>query len=551
MGGTGANTEFQTTTETFLKAYFEFHPEFASRQGLHEYDGRVPDYRVASINEWVASLKDFAERLKHIDVQRLDPQNALDYQLVEMTIQQSLFNWQDLRSYARNPLFYSDALDVNGYILRDYAPLNQRLRAVIAHAEAIPTLIEVARANLEPALPITFIETALEVYGGMIKFLDHDLPQAVAAATDRGLLEKFHATNRQAIDALQSFVSFLEHDLKPQAHTDFAIGPERFQRMLWVGERIDVPLAQLLEIGQAELARLQDEFTRSAEQVAPGKSPGEAMKMLSREHPTAENLISQVEASLESVRQFVIDHNLVAIPSEVRCLVGETPSFLRWAFAMMNMPGPLEQTATEAFYWVTPPEADWSAEQQEEWLSKFDYYALQIISIHEAYPGHYVHSLHNRRAPSTTSKLFGAYSFWEGWAHYAEQMMLEAGYGNGNPKLHIGYLNEALLRACRYVVSIRMHTQGMTVDEATRFLMDNAFMEELPARKEAVRGTFDPGYLNYTLGKLLLLKLRDDYKRQRGAHFSPRDFHNRLLSYGAPPIPLVRGLMLGNGGEIL
>ncbi len=551
MIANAANREFQALAARFLKAYFDSNPHFAARQGLHEYDGRVPDFRLASINAWLDSLKDFAARLQQIDVHRLDPQSTLDYHLLQMTIDHTLFDWQDLRSFARNPMFYGDALDVSSYILRDYAPLDRRLRALVAHLRSVPAIVEVARTNLEQSLPITFVTTSIEVYQGMVKFLDHDLPQAVATATDQRLLDEFRTVNRQAMDAVQALVTYLEHDLKSRAHADFAIGPERFHRMLWVGERVDVPLGDLLELGQAELARLQAEYTATVAHIAPGKNPGEVVRMLSREHPANGTLIPEAAGMIEDLRQFVIDHNLVTIPSDVRCMVAETPPFLRWAFAMLSSPGPLEQVATEAYYWVTPPEPDWSAEQKEEWLSKFDYHTLRVVGIHEAYPGHYVHTLHNRRAPSTISKLFGAYSFWEGWAHYTEQMMLEAGYGSGDHKLRIGYLNEAVLRACRYIVAMRMHTQGMTVDAATRFFVENAFMEELPARKEAERGTFDPGYLNYTLGKLLVLKLREDYKRQQDIHFSLRAFHDRLLSYGAPPVPLVRQMMFGDSTAIL
>ena len=270
------------------------------------------------------------------------------------------------------------------------------------------------------------------------------------------------------------------------------------------------------------------------------------MRDMSRHHPTADSLIAETGDMLERIRKFVIDLDIVTVPSEVRCRAIETPSFMRWATAALDMPGPFEERATEAYYYVTPVEPHWTPEQAEEWLSNMNYATLENTSVHEAYPGHYVHYLHTKSAPSKVSKAFGAYSFWEGWAHYTEEMMIEEGYADGNPRLRIGQISDALLRDCRYVCAIRMHTQGMSVDEATVFFKENAYMEDLPARKEATRGTFDPMYLNYTLGKLMIMKLREDYRREQGSAYSLKRFHDTFLSFGAPPIPLVRQMMLEN-----
>jgi uncharacterized protein (DUF885 family) len=257
---------------------------------------------------------------------------------------------------------------------------------------------------------------------------------------------------------------------------------------------------------------------------------------------------------LDGLRAWIVEHDVVGVPSDVPCRVEETPSYLRWAFAMMDAPGAFEEVATEAFYYITPPEPDWPAERQEQWLTKFSYGTLRDVSMHEAYPGHYVHYLHYRRVPSKIRRVFGAYSFWEAWAHYSEHLMVELGYRPEDQELRLAELAEALLRDVRFLASIGMHTGDMTVDEATRMFVDKAFMAEAPARQEAVRGTFDPGYLNYTLGKLMLLKLRDDYRAQReaaGEPFRLREFHDRFLSFGAPPVPLVRRELLGAVGEIL
>ena len=232
------------------------------------------------------------------------------------------------------------------------------------------------------------------------------------------------------------------------------------------------------------------------------------------------------------IRQSLIDFDVISVPSLDRCQVIETPTYMRYAFAAMDSAGALETLATESFYYVTPVEDDWTAQQQEEWLSNFNYDTLKIISIHEVYPGHFVHHLHNRygRELPLVNRVATSYAFTEGWAHYTEQMMLETRYGEGQPRLLLTQLLEALVRNCRYMCSLWLHTEGMTLDDATRFFMDNAYMAELPARREALRGTFDPGYLNYTLGKLMILKLREDYRREQGIEYSLKNFHDRLLS---------------------
>ena len=340
---------------------------------------------------------------------------------------------------------------------------------------------------------------------------------------------------------------------------EFAIGSQLYQRMLSAGEAVETPLSDVLSIGQANLEQNLRRLDEAAALVAPGKTVREAVAMVSASHPTAESLIPETRDMLEDIRQALIDHDIISLPSEERCQVTETPSYMRYAFAAMDSPGGLEQVATEAFYYVTPVEPDWTPRQQEEWLSNFNYHTLRIISIHEVYPGHYVHNLHNRYGHtrhggelSLINRVATSYAFTEGWAHYTEEMMLETEYGRDNPALWLTQLLEALVRNCRYLCSLGMHTQGMTLDEATRFFQAHAYMEEHPASQEAIRGTFDPGYLNYTLGKLMLLKLRQDWRRQEGSNYTLRRFHDAALSWGAPPVPLLRAAMLdADDGAIL
>ncbi|HEU4793909.1 MAG TPA: DUF885 domain-containing protein, partial [Nitrolancea sp.] len=346
-----------------------------------------------------------------------------------------------------------------------------------------------------------------------------------------------------AADAVDRFITYLK-EAQSRATNAFAIGADAFAQMLRFGEMVDTPLETLLAVGEEDLARNSTAAIETAAEIDQDRDIREIMSELSADHPSASELIPATARMLESLRNYVIERAIVTIPSDNRCLVEETPSFLRWAFAMMDTAGPFETRARESYYYITPPEADWPQERQEEWLTEFNYAGLQDISIHEAYPGHFAHFLHLPLIPYPARQVFLSYAFVEGWAHYVEQMMLDIGYGDGDPRLRLAQIKEALTRNCRYIAAIKMHTQGMTVDEATQLFMEKAFAEEAPARQEAVRGTFDPGYLNYTLGKLMILKLREDYRRQEGPAFSLLEFHDRLLGLGAPPVPLARRALL-------
>jgi hypothetical protein len=315
--------------------------------------------------------------------------------------------------------------------------------------------------------------------------------------------------------------------------------------MLATGEAIDLPLERLWAVGEEDLARNKAAYLETAARIAPDKTPQQVIADGLHHHPTPESLVADVRQLVDDLRRVIVERGIVAIPYDENCIVAETPAFFRYAFAMLCSPGPFEQVAREAYYFVTPPEPDWPAEKAEEWMSSFAYYVIRSTTIHEAWPGHYLHDMHARNAPTRTSKAFGAYTFFEGWAHYVEQMMLEIGWHAGDPWARMGQLSEALLRNVRFVCALGLHTSGMTVEQAQQRFMDDAFTEPAVAREEALRGTWDPQYLNYTLGKLAMLKLREDLRARQGADFDLRTFHDRLLAYGAPPIPLVRGLLLG------
>jgi len=453
---------------------------------------------------------------------------------------------------------YAGALDVSVYIKRDFAPLEDRVRSVVAILKQVPQIMSAARANIAESLPRPQVETAIEEAEGSADFLAKDLVAALKEVKNETLMAGFDAANQQAIGELRAFATYLKEQKLPKATAPYALGREKYQKLLAYGEMVKLSPEQLLEVGLRELQRKQQVFGEAARVIDPTRKPIEVFKAIQKDHPTEQSLIPDTARDLDMIRQFVIDHQIITLPSRVRARVTETPQYMRaTSFASMDTPGPFEIKATEAYYYVTPVEPDWTPPQKEEWLTAFNYYTTDIVSIHEAYPGHYIQFLCLKASPATRlEKIFTSYAFTEGWAHYAEQMMADEGFGaSAAPtptreqqimaaRYRLAQTDEALLRICRLCASIKMHCQGMTVEEATRFFQDNCYYEQKTARQEAIRGAYDPEYLYYTLGKLEILKLREDYRKQQGAKFTLQKFHDELLRHGAPPVRLLREVML-------
>ena len=496
-------------------------------------DGKITDYSRLALDAELSRLRRFDDRLAKFDPAKLSPRQSIDLRILQAAVKKDLFEMQDMSVFERNPMVYARAADVNVYIKRNFAPLEDRVRSLVAIESQIPNILIAARTNLNEVVPKPYVELAIQIAKGSADFLKKDLVAAIGNLKDEQLRVAFHEANRRGANALNDYAAWLEREKLPKASMDFALGEEKFGRFLAQTQLVDLPPQKILEIGLEQLKAEQAAFAEAAKKIDPNKSPIEVFKQIQSEHPTPQNLIADVAKDLDKIRKYVLSQHLVSIPSEIRAKVKETPQYLRaTSFASMDTPGPFEKRANEAYYYVTPAENDWPEKQKEEWLTAFNYYTSDVVSIHEAYPGHYVQFLHLNTSPANkVEKIFGSYAFVEGWAHYCEKMMLDEGYGsstNSTPseddvkraaKYRMAQADEALLRLCRLCVSIKMHTQKMSLDEATKFFQENCYYEEKPARQEAMRGTFDPGYLNYTLGKLQILKLRDDYKAQQGGRF--------------------------------
>ena len=542
---------FAKLADECISGYLAWRPQSGTTLGLHEYDGKVTDFSKASIDKELARLKACDGRLQAVKLETLSPKIAHDCRLLQSAVKRELFAFEEWDIYKKNPMTYASVLDVNIYIKRNFAPLEQRVGSVISILKQAPAIFAAARANLADSLPKPQVETAIEESSGAADFLGKDLVDALKEVKNESLMTDFKAANSRAIEELRGYAKWLKEEKLPKANEQYAIGRDNYIKLIKYGEMLDETPEKLLEIGMRELKSKQDVFVAAAREINPQEKPVTVFKDIQKDHPTAQNLISDTAKDLEAIRKFIVDHKVISLPSTVRARVAETPQFLRaTSFASMDTPGPFETKATEAYYYVTPVEPDWPEKQKEEWLTAFNYYTTDIVSIHEAYPGHYVQFLHLNASPATKlEKIVGSYAFIEGWAHYAEQMMVDEGFGSDGGKVkaakyRMAQTDEALLRVCRLCVSIKMHCQGMTVEEGARFFEENCYYEPKPAKQEAIRGAFDPEYLYYTVGKLELLKLREDYRKQEGGNYSLRKFNDEVLKHGEPPIRLLREIML-------
>jgi uncharacterized protein (DUF885 family) len=557
-----SSAQLEKLSADFIAGYVRYNPGSAVQLGIHDFDGQLPIPSRAQIREHIDWARAMENRANAINSATLTKSAQIELRLLKTGIANELFPLVETESWHKNPMDYATGISVDIYVKRNFAPFDQRVRSLIGIEKRAPQFFAAARANLDDSLARPLIETAIEEAKGSADFLGKDLKLALKDLNDPALLAEFNQANDRAIAEINRYVEFLEKEKLPKAHNNYAIGREKFTKMLRDGDLIPLAPEEILEVGLKRLRLEQQQFAETAKLIDPTKRAIEVFNAIQKDHPTAEGLFPDTRKNLEAIRQFVIDHHIISMPSDVRARVEETPQFERaTTFASCDSPGPFETKATEAFYYVTPTETNWPAEQKDEWLTSFNYYTTDVVSIHECYPGHYTQFLHLKASRATRlQKIVNSYAFVEGWAHYCEQMLIDQGYGS-NPaldsnsptsatdKIHaakykLAQLDESLLRICRLCVAIKMHCQGMTVDDATKFFIENCYYEQKPAHQEAMRGTFDPGYCSYTLGKLQFLKLRADYEQQQGKAFTLEKFHNALLSHGAPPIRLLRELLL-------
>ena len=548
------DAEFAKLADRFFDdCYFKYDPVSGTAAGFHQYDPMLATMSRAEIDAQIASLKKFAGEVEAFGAQGLSAGAASDRELVLAQIRGSLLTLEEIRPWEKNPDIYSSGVSNAIFLImsRSFAPASVRLKSAIAREKQIPRVFQSARENLKNP-PKVYTEVALEQLPGIVSFFHDDVPAAFKDVKDGPLLEEFKLVNQAAMDALDKYKTWLKDDLLPRSNGDFRIGAENYRKKLLYDEMVEIPLDRLLEIGRENMRHNQAEFQRVANQIDASKTPPQILEEANADHPSAANLLQSFKDVLSGLRRFIEQHKIVTIPSEVPPIVEETPPFMRaLTTASMDTPGPYEKVAKEAFFNVTLPDKSWDKKQTEEYLEGFSKGTIISTATHEAFPGHYVQFLWVQRAPSKVRKLLGCSSNAEGWAHYSEQMMLDEGYGAGDLKLRLGQLQDALLRNARFIAGIQMHLGKMTVEEATEFFVKEGYQVRPVAEKEAKRGTSDPTYLVYTLGKLEILKLREDYKKMKGGKYTLQGFHDAFLQQGFPPIKIVRKALLGNDSPVL
>ena len=526
----------------YQEDYFAANPSFAVVQGRHEFDGKLPDWSPAGIAKEIARLK--AQRAKAVAYTGLSPQQSYQRDYLLARIDGDLFWARDSGFPWKNPAWYSGSLEPSVYLTRPYAPLDQRMRAFIAYAKAIPTAAAQIRANLKSPLPKTYVQLGINGFGGFPDFYRKDVPTIFAEVKDEALQTELKAAIEPAAQAMQELADWLKQQ-QPKANDDFALGADKFAAMLKMTEGVSTPLAELEAIGRADLARNQAALKEACAAFAPKASIVACIAKVGANKPKG-GAVEGARAQLAGLKQFLIDQDLVSIPGTEEALVNEAPPYQRWNFAYIDIAGPYDKGMPSTYY-ISPPDPSWSKKDQNDYLpGQAD---LLFTSAHEVWPGHFLQFLHANRSPFEFGQLFVGYAFAEGWAHYTEEMMWEAGLGAGSPEIHIGQLSNALLRDVRYLCAIGLHTQGMSVKDCETMFREQGYQDPGNSRQQAARGTYDPAFLNYTMGKLMILKLREDWTASRGGRAAWKAFHDQFLAYGGPPIPLVRAQMLGQGDD--
>ncbi len=530
--------------DQFLEAYFKAHPVFAVTSGRHEFDGRLPDWSGAGIAVEIKRLHAAHDATAAFAEAALSESERFERDYLIARVDRDLFWLEVAEAPFKNPAFYldwiSDGLDPAPYLTREYAPLDQRMRAYIAYLRAIPGATQQIKANLRAPLALPLLERGVSAFNGFADFYEHEAPATFASVTDASLQGDLRQASTSAAAAMRELGGWLDSQ-RSSATASFALGAEKFATMIRMTEQVTTPLADLEAVGRADLERNLAALREACAKYAPGKSVAVCFAKMDADKPTG-GAVEGARQQLAGLKQFLLDKEVVTIPGDEQARVAEAPPYNRANSAYIDIPGPYEK-GLPATYYIAPPDPNWSEQERRDYIpGRAD---LLFTSVHEVWPGHFLQFLHSNRSGSIVGRVFVGYAFAEGWAHYAEEMMWEMDFGNGDPETHIGQLSNALLRNVRFLSAIGLHTHGMTVAQSEQMFRESAFQDAGTARQQAARGTYDPAYLNYTMGKLMIRKLRADWSASRGGRAAWHDFHDQILSYGGPPIPMIRRAMLG------
>ena len=542
---------FRDLAAEILEFTYKQEPSWATTLGIHKYDDRIADYSAASVASDSESIRAFLTRLDAVDTESLSLEAQLDLAQTKHNLDGRLLHNDVIRPWAKDPDTYSSGLANDAFVMisRSFAPPEQRLQSLTARLKLMPNVLAEARKNLDNP-PRIYTEIAIEQIDGNRDFFAKDVPAAFADVKDAAVLADFTTANSAVIAAFDDYKGWLENDLLPRSNGSFAYGADTYKKVLAADEMITTPLPELLAIAEEDLEHNRQLFAEAAGKIDPTKPPADVLAEVQNDYPPASELLAVTQANLDSLAQFVRDKQIIDLPPAPPARVVETPPFLRaTTSASMDTPGPFEKVATEAYFNMTLPDPTWPQEEQDDFMRSWYRQMISNVSVHEVWPGHYVQFLYAKDYPSDVRKVFGTASNFEGWAHYCEQMMLDGGLHADDPRYRLAEVQDALLRDVRFIVGIKMHTEGMTVEQAQDMFVKEAYVPAAVAESEAKRGTSDATYGYYTMGKLMILKLREDYKTKMGDAYSLKDFHDTFIKLGPLPLPLIRRAMLGETGN--
>lgn len=544
---------FESLSRRYFQARFDFEPTQATRAGDHTRDADLEDFSDLRVQFERVSLRAFLDTLTtEIDSTVLSAAAQADYALLKTDARRRLIAIEDERIYERDPDLYHRTASNAVYALlkRDFAPLDERLAAVAAREEQVPRLLDQAKANLKD-VPEVWTRIAIEQARGTVDFFARVVPAAAREAGDPQVRARVLRANEGALAAARDYLFFLQRELLPRSKGEFALGRDLFMKRCAVEEWITEPPESILARALAEVEVNHRQMAEVCREIDPKATVAEVIERTASHHPRPAKLLDSCRAEVDRLRRFIVERDILALPPGENLIVTETPVFRRsLTFASTDTPGPLETAATEAFYYVTPVDPKWSPRRQDEYLREFCRGLIYTTSTHEAYPGHFIQGLYQRQNPSLVRQLTDSYAFSEGWAHYCEEMMLDEGF-SADPELRLYQLHDALLRLCRAVLTVRLHTEGWTTEQAIDWMVREGHVKRINAEREVKRYTTDPMVLSYWWGKREVLRLRDRYREREGAAFRLAEFHQRLLELGSPPLPLAERLLLAEaaGGE--
>lgn len=540
--GEAAQSPWPQYMASFIDAYLSLNPGFAANQGKHEFDGQLPDWSDAGIAANIAMRRKAIADARAVDATHMTEAEKFERDYLVSVMDGELFWLEEADWPRKNPAYYVGALDPSTYVTRPYADAATRMKAFIKYAEHVPAAAAQIKANLKLPLPATYLKYGQAGFGGYAEYYTGDAKAAFADVADADLQKEFDTAAALASAAMKDLAAYIGS--VPATDGGYALGAEKFADMIRRTEGVDLPLNDLEAIGRADLKRNQDALAAACGVYAPGASMADCMGKMAANKP-AVGPVEEAREQLPPLKQFLIDKNIVSIPGTEEALVEESPPYNRQNSAYIDIPGPYENGLPSVYY-ISPPDPSWDAATRAAYIpGRMD---LLGTSVHEVWPGHFLNFLHANRAKSIFGKLFVGYAFAEGWAHYAEEMMMEAGLHDGDPETKIGQLSNALLRDCRYLSAIGLHARGMTVAQSFDMFRNECYQDAGNSTQQSARGTYDPAYLNYTMGKLMIRKLRDDWTARNfpagGERAGWKEFHDEFLSYGGPPIPMVRKAMM-------